>query len=223
MTKAVLFDMDGVLVDSAQAHYQAWKTIAKHFDRELDFASFAPTMGTNNPTTIAALFGDRFTPMQVWNISVAKEELFRNAIRKNFTPIKGASELLPALRDAGWKMALASSATPENVKYVMDLLPNSELLTVRVDTTMASKSKPAPDLFLKAAELLGVDPGAAVVVEDSIAGLTAARAAGMAALGLTTTLDRETMLPHADLTLPDLLGANSQIFEELLAQKHARG
>lgn len=214
MTKAVLFDMDGVVIDSAGAHYRAWREVAGRLGAGLTFDAFKPTLGTDNPGTIHALFGVDFTDREIDDISDAKEAAFRAAIMADFRPVAGVVDLIRALHDAGWGMALATSAPPENARCVMELLPGGEYVPVRVDRSMVARAKPQPDIFLRAAELLGREPRECLVIEDSLAGLEAAGRAGMARLGLATSMAREDLAPLADAVRDDLTGVTP---DDLLA------
>lgn len=219
MTKAVLFDMDGVVIDSARAHYRSWCEVAKRLGSTLDFETFKPTLGTDNTGTIHALFGTRFSESEIDAIADAKEAAFRDAVTADFRTVAGVVDLILALHEAGWGMALATSAPPENVHRVMSLLPHGECITVRVNRSMVARAKPQPDIFLRAGELLGREPRDCLVIEDSLAGLEAAGRAGMARLGLATSMAREDLAPLADAVRDDLVGATPAELLEIFAAR----
>lgn len=218
MDKAIIFDMDGVLVESSIAHYHAWREVAAKRGLDLSFDAYRVTQGMDTPATVVAVFGE-LPPAEAAAIGEEKEKAFRDAFANDFAPIPGASELVATLHAAGWPMALATSAMQENADFVMNLMPGGEYLKVRVNSSLVKRAKPAPDLFLRAASLLGVEPGRCIVVEDSLAGLTAARAAGMAALGLTTTMSREELEPLADKVVDNLVGVTPEFLLGLLEGK----
>lgn len=219
MTKAVLFDMDGVLVYSVRAHYEAWREVFAAYGLEFDFEAFTRTLGTDSNGTMDRLFGSRFGAEERNRLADRKEAAFRDAIRRQFVPVDGAEALLAALHRNGWPMALATSAPPENVECVMSLLKGGELVSVRVDVSMVARAKPAPDIFLAAAERLGMNPRDCIVIEDSVAGLNAARSVGMATLGLATSLSGEAMAPHADRVMDSLAGVTPEVLLGVFAAR----
>lgn len=204
MPEAVIFDMDGVLVDSTEAHFAAWREICRRREFDLQRGDFLRTIGTGNDVTIRMLFGGEWTAETIAELAHEKETAYRLAIRENLQVIDGAADLVERLNGAGWRLALGTSAPRENVQCVMERFSAAPLLSVKVHADMVENAKPAPDLFLKAAELLGVPPEDCVVIEDSLAGLEAAAKAGMIRIGLTTTLGREELGPAADLVVDSL-------------------
>ena len=204
MPKTVIFDLDGVLVDSTEAHYQAWRAVCERHGVSVSRETFHTTIGTNNDLTSKVLLGDVVPASRRAELSEEKEELYRQGLRDNLTIIDGAPELVENLAAAGWRLALGTSGPTANVMRVMELFPAADFLTVKVTADMVAVAKPEPDLFLKAAELSGAKPAECVVVEDSTAGLMAARRAGMAGVGLTTTLGRDQLGPLADVVVDSL-------------------
>ena len=221
MKKAVLFDMDGVLVDSIPAHFEAWKEVSAARGASIDFEAFKRTLGTDSAGAMDILYGNRFDRAERGRIVALKEEAFRDAMRRKFTPVDGIEALLPALRRDGWLMALATSAPPENVECVMSLLRGAECLSVRVDASMVARAKPAPDIFLAAAGRLGMDPADCLVVEDSLAGLAAARSVGMATVGIATSLSVEALARHADRVMHSFAGATPGTLLGVFAARRA--
>lgn len=215
MTRAVLFDMDGVVVLSSQAHFHAWRDIARQLGDDLDFDRFKTTQGTDNPGTISTLFGDDFTPEEIEDITERKEIAFRAAITADFVPVNGVTELIQTLHREGWPMALATSGPPVNVDCIMSLLPGAEHIPVRINRSMVRKAKPDPEIFLTAARLLGVPPRDCLVIEDSMAGLEAAGRAGMARLGLATSMRPDDLAPLADAVRDDLRGVTPEFLLSL--------
>lgn len=216
MSPAALFDLDGVLVDSTPLHFRAWKRVAATRGEDLDFDRFRTTIGTGNGDTFRSVFGDGWSDDDVRRISGEKEAIYREETAAGFVAIPGASDLIRELHDGGWKLAVATSAPPENVALALGLLPNGELLRVRVDASMVRRSKPDPEVFLRAAESLGESAENCVVVEDGVAGLAGARRAGMATLALTTTMTRDELFPVADMVRENLVGVDQNTLRRVL-------
>ncbi len=202
--QAVIFDMDGVLVDSTEAHYLAWLDVCRERGFEPTRGEFHETIGTGNDVTVRMLFGGEWTPEAIAELAGRKEAAYRDAVRDSLEVIDGAADLVEALDREGWRLALGTSAPPENVDCVMARFPAAARLAVKVNAGMVREAKPAPDLFLRAAELLGARPADCIVIEDSLMGLEAAKRAGMVGVGLTTTLGRERLAAKAALVADSL-------------------
>ena len=194
MEKAAIFDLDGVLIDSTEAHCAAWQEVCRRRGQDLSREHFLLTMGQTNWPTMRILFGAAPADAELAVLEQEKEELYRQWVREKVVLIDGAAELIRALAAAGWRRALATSGPGKNVECVMGIFPAADLLEVKINADLVKAAKPAPDLFLRAAADLGVPPARSVVVEDSEAGLQAARSAGMKAVGLTTTIGKDRLL-----------------------------
>lgn len=216
MPRAVVFDLDGVLIDSTEAHYRAWQGICRDMGFELEWPVFLKTIGTSNDVTIGVLFGDSISPERFVNLAEAKEIRYREEVKSGMHIIDGAPDLIEALHKEGWLLALGTSAPSENVECVMEVFRIGNLLPVKVNADMVATGKPAPLVFLKAAELLGVMPSECVVIEDSLAGLEAARRAGMAAVGLTTTMTREQLTGNAAVVVDSLRQVTPDMLNTIL-------
>jgi beta-phosphoglucomutase len=189
---AVLFDLDGVLILSEAAHWQSWRQVAQQRGVQLTAAMFKQYFGRTNDDTIRALFG-ALPAADRQRIAEHKEQLWRDAIRAAVPLAPGAIAVLTALRAAGHALALGSSAPAANVDAALDGTGLRPLLPVVVDGNMVQRGKPDPEVFARCAAALGVEPARCVVVEDALAGIAAALAGGMRAIGVATT--------HPDATL----------------------
>ena len=200
---AVIFDVDGVLIDSYQAHYQSW--LAMFAERGVSFtaAEFRQTFGRTSHDIIAALYGAELTDADIRAWDDRKEALYRDLIRESFPAIDGAAELLDSLHAAGFRLGVGSSGPPENIVLTLECLQRAKLFDAVVTRSDVTRGKPDPQVFQIAAERLGATPAECVVVEDAPAGIEAANRAGMASVALTGTATRAE-LTHAMLVVDSL-------------------
>ncbi len=213
---AVLWDMDGVLVDSAPYHYRAWKDTFAEEGLALDEATFRRTFGQRNDAIIADVLGPGLPPERVAAIGAAKEQRYRALIaRKGLTPLPGALDWLHRLYRRGIPQAVVSSAPRENIEAILRALGMSGLFQALVSGEEVERGKPDPASFLLAAQRLGMPPKRCVVVEDAPAGVEAAHRAGMACLAVATTHPRER-LEAAEQVVDSLAGLPEDTFERLL-------
>ena len=202
MTKAVLWDLDGVLVDTAPFHFQAWQELFQSLGKGFAEADFRRTFGLRNDAILADILGE-LAPAEVERLAQRKEELYRDKIGGRVTAIPGAIGLLRRLQQRGRKSAIVSSTTRENVRVVLSSLGLEGVFEAVVAEEDAPKGKPDPQGFLVAAEKLGVAAGECVVIEDAPGGVEAAKRAGMRCIGVTTSRPREA-LAAADLVVDSL-------------------
>ena len=200
--KAVLWDLDGVLVDSAPFHFQAWRELVASLGRELSEADFRRTFGLRNDTILRDLVGN-LPPAEVERLAARKEELFRQVARGNIAALPGALALLRLLRERGLKLALVSSTPRANIDLILGALGVETAFDVILGEEDATRGKPDPEGYLLAAERLGVPPGECVVIEDAPVGVEAAKRGGMRCVGVYRDRPREA-LAKADLLVEDL-------------------
>ncbi|MGC1274973.1 MAG: HAD family phosphatase, partial [Planctomycetaceae bacterium] len=176
---AVIFDVDGVLIDSYAPHYQSWREIAAGFDVDYTEAQFATGFGRTSREIVAEQWNrPDLTPEQIRAIDDAKETAYRRLVADDFPAMAGAGDLVAALHAAGFRIAVGSSGPPENVDLAIEKLGLSPYLGGKVTGRDVTRGKPDPQIFLRAAEKLGVPPARCAVVEDAPAGVAAAKAAG---------------------------------------------
>jgi len=191
--RAVIFDVDGVLVDSYRAHYEAWKRVGRRAGRPIGENTFASLFGRRNREILRLLWGDVLTETQAEELGRWKEIQYREVLRADFRPMDGAAELVDALKAAGFLLAVGSSGPPENVRIALEGLGRAGRFDAIVAGTDVQVGKPDPEVFLKASAKLGLEPHSSAVVEDSPAGIEAAVRAGMAAIALVGTTTREAL------------------------------
>ncbi|MEE8389640.1 MAG: HAD family phosphatase [Anaerolineae bacterium] len=209
----VLWDMDGVLIDTGEFHFQAWSQIllehAIPFSREL----FQATFGMNNTGVLSTLLGRVPASEFVAEISERKEWLFRQAIKGHAQPLPGVRAWLKNLKAAGARQAIASSAPPANIEPLVDELGLRSYFDAIVSGADLP-GKPDPAVFLQAARLVGIPPERCVVVEDAVAGVEAARRAGMRCIAVTTTNPANALM-NADVVVERLDTLSEDTFERL--------
>ena len=201
--KAVIWDMDGVVADTAPYHFKAWQRVFKKRGVEFTEADFRRNFGRRNDTIIRDILGESLSQSEVDAIVSEKEEGFRHRVRHNIKPLPGAIELIKSLREHGFSIALASSAPIENIRLVLKGLGISNYFQAIVWGREVKEGKPSPQGFLLAAKKLGVAPGNCIVIEDAVAGVTAAKRAGMRCLAVTNTHPRMSLM-EADLVVDTL-------------------
>lgn len=192
--RAVIFDVDGVLVDSYRAHFEAWKRVAARVGRDLTEEEFASTFGRRNREIFHALWGNHVPEREIEPLGAWKEAEYRRILLADFPAMDGARDLIEALKAAGWRLAVGSSGPPENVSTALEGLRAAHLFDATVNGTEVRVGKPEPEVFLKAAGKLAIEPRFCAVIEDAPAGVEAAVRAGMTPIALEGTAPRERLL-----------------------------
>lgn len=173
----VIFDMDGVLVDSAAPHEESWRVLAAELGHNVTSEQFTATFGRQNRDIIPLLF-DVNDPDQITALSERKELVYRELVRDRVPLVRGAAALVRALHSTGVGLAIGSSGPRENIDLVVKALDACGLFHAIVSANDVTRGKPDPQVFLLAAERLGRAPADCVVIEDAPVGVTAARRAG---------------------------------------------
>lgn len=193
-TWAAIFDWDGVILDSSRQHEESWELLAREQGLALPPDFFRRSFGMKNERIIPELLGWTRDPQRVRELGERKEALYRELIRREgVQPLPGVREWLQTLRAAGVPCAVGSSTPRENIDCVMDALGLRDFFCAIVAGQDVTHGKPHPEVFLRAAERLGLPPARCVVFEDAHVGLEAARAAGMKVVGVATTHPPESL------------------------------
>lgn len=187
--RAVIWDLDGVIIDSAESHRKAWYRLAQDLNIPYSDEQFWATFGWRNDAIIPDLLGEPATPERIQELADRKEAYFRDYARHTIAFLPGAEELLSSLHKAGYPQALASSTPRENIVLISEVLGLERYLNALVSGEEVMRGKPAPDVFLKAADSLGVAPTNCLVIEDAVAGIEAARAGGMHSIAVAGERD----------------------------------
>jgi len=209
----VLWDMDGVLVDTGEFHFRAWHDVLAEYDVAFTRDFHRETFGMNNAGILSRIFGDKLTPQLQSEISNRKEERFRAAVRDHAKPLPGVRTWLERLQNDGFRQAIASSAPMANIDTLIDELGLRPFFDAIVSGTDLP-GKPDPAVFRRAAETIGLPEESCIVVEDAIAGVEAAKQAGMRCIAVTTTNQAEA-LTAADVIVDQLDALPDDAFRRL--------
>jgi len=213
MTKSVLWDLDGTLVDSEQYHWLAWRDAMAAQGVTLTHDQFLKTFGLRNDAIVPQWIPGA-TPARIKNIADAKEQFYRRLVREGgLEPLPGARYWTERLADDGWLQAIASSAPRENVDVVLAVIGLVSCFQAVVSAEDVTLGKPDPQVFLAASARLGSTPARSIVVEDAPAGIEAARRAGMPSIGVR----RNGSPLAADLAVSSLADLPPDAFQRLLA------
>ena len=191
--RAVIFDLDGVLIDSGPAHHESWRQLGAELGVDVGAEQFAATFGRQNRDIIPLLFGPDLGADRVHELSERKEALYRDLVRGRIKEVPGAVALVSACRQAGLRLAVGSSGHPVNIELALQELGMADCFEAIVTGHDVNRGKPDPQVFLLAAERLGVEPAACAVIEDAPSGIEAALAADMTAIGLTSHHPRDRL------------------------------
>jgi beta-phosphoglucomutase len=213
-TRAVLWDMDGTLIDSMPYHWQAWQDVLRQINRQVEHGVWNQTVGMRNSEIIPLLFPD-MSPEQAQYVDQAKEMRYRELIElEGIELLPGAAEWIQRFQTAGWQQAVASSAPPENVATIAHVLHFDGTFGALVSGADVPRGKPDPDIFLAAARRLGVPPQNCLVIEDAANGIEAAHRAGMKTIGVLNTQPQLA----ADIVVRSLHDLSWEMIENLIRE-----
>ena len=183
-----IFDWDGVVIDSSSAHEASWELLARERRLALPAGHFKAGFGRKSEYIIRNILGWTGDPAEARQLSVRKEELYRGVVReRGLEPLPGVREFLARLRASAIPCAIGSSTERRNIDAILALTGLGGQFQAIVAADDVTAGKPDPQVFLLAAERIGVPPARCVVLEDALVGLEAARAGGMKCVGVATT------------------------------------
>lgn len=186
---AFIFDMDGTIVDNMAFHTDSWLAFFARRGKTYDADTFfRETAGAQAREILRERLGADITDDEIAVLAQEKDVLYREIYAPHRAAILGFEDFVAQARDAGVKLAVATSAPPANIVFTLDELDLRRHFDAVVGAADVARGKPHPDVFLKAAEKLGVAPADCIVFEDAPMGVEAARRAGMKAVVITTTL-----------------------------------
>ncbi|MFB3922828.1 MAG: HAD family hydrolase [Terriglobia bacterium] len=217
---AAIFDMDGVLVDSNPYHLQKWEDLLKEHNIPFNPEDLPKQiLGIRNDTAFRHFFGEKLTKPQRRQLSEELEARFRSVFSPHAKPLPGLTALIAECHAAGIPMAVASSAMSKNVEFIVDALGFRRYFAHLVTGDEVTHPKPDPEIYLKAAQHLGLQPSRCVAFEDSFVGVEAAKRAGMKCVGIASTFPLEELRAqtHADLLVRSFEELNLDKLRQLFA------
>ena len=212
-SRAVLWDMDGTLIDSEEFHWISWRNALADEGITITHQQFLASFGQRNDSILPQWLGTAATPELIEKIAKAKEELYRHLIiRDGISPLPGVGDWVDRLHKQGWLQAVASAAPRANIDAVLEALSATHIFQAIASAEDVHRGKPDPEVYLVAASRVGVPPERCVVVEDAAAGIEGARHAGMRSIGVS----RDGHRLAADVVVQSLDLLDSDAFEVLL-------
>jgi HAD superfamily hydrolase (TIGR01509 family) len=216
--RAVLWDMDGTLIDSEEFHLIAWRDTMANEGIPITRDQFLATFGQRNDSIIPQLLGASATPDRIERIGAIKEQRYRDLVHQHgMEPLPGVAGWLHRLHEAGWRQAIASAAPRANIDAILEALSAKDLFEAIVSAEDVHRGKPDPEVFQVAASRLGSPPARSIVVEDAVAGAEAAHRAGMRCIGVS----RGGKHLPADIVVQSLEQLAPDAFDTLLTQSPA--
>jgi len=211
--RAVLWDMDGTLIDSEEYHWIAWRHTMAGEGVTITREQFLASFGQRNDSIVPRWIGGEVTSERIEQIANSKEERYRGLIRKyGIAPLPGVESWVHRLHQEGWVQAIASAAPRLNVDAILKALSTTRVFQAIVSAEDVRHGKPDPEVYLVAASRLEASPERCIVVEDAAAGIEGARRAGMKSIGV----NRNGAPLAADLTVHSLEQLDPQSFVSLL-------
>lgn len=203
MKKALIFDMNGTMIDDMGFHADAWRSIINgELNGNLTPEEVKREMYGKNEEVLARVFGEnKFSTDEMNRLSLQKEQLYQQAFRPHLTLINGLKAFLERAYVSSIPMAIGTAAIPFNIDFVLDNLDLRHYFRAIISADDVEKSKPHPDTFLKAAAALGMKPNDCIVFEDSPKGIETALNAGMQAVAITTMHSEEEFKEYQNIIL----------------------
>jgi beta-phosphoglucomutase family hydrolase len=215
--RAVIWDMDGVIADTGPYHFQSWQYALNTQGIRFTEDDFQRIFGHRNDTIIRNMVAKDIDQTEVDRIAGIKEAYFRKTVQQNLKPFPGVIDLLKTIKNHGIKAAIASSAPMENIRLILGGLCITDYFQAIVYGREVTEGKPSPLVFLRAAQKLGAKPLNCIVIEDAVAGVTAAGKAGMRCIAVTNTHPPEK-LAEADLVVDSLERVSLQDLMKLFSR-----
>lgn len=202
-TKAVIFDLDGTLIDNNSFHLKSWIEYLKKFGRYISEEEYNLNFnGRTNKDVIQYIFDHQMDDEEIIKYSLEKEALYRKIYKEFIKPVNGLIEFLQILKNKDIPMAIATSGIQPNIDFLFENIPIKKYFKTVVNSSHIIKGKPDPEIYLKAASLLDISPKNCLVFEDAVVGIKSAKAAGMKVIALTTTQPKKE-LSEAEMIVDD--------------------
>lgn len=192
--KAVIFDMDGTMINNMAYHKKAWFEFCKRHSLDLDEDSFHQKIsGKKNDQIFALLFGRELSSEEIALYTEEKENVYREVYEPDVQAISGLHEVIQTIQQKGLALAIATTAPRKNREFILNKLGLNDAFSVILGDEDVSKGKPDPEIYLKTAEKLNVKPSECLVFEDSPPGVQSGIQAGMSVIGILTTHSTEEL------------------------------
>lgn len=194
--KAIIFDMDGTLVDNIRYHEDSWIVFLKEYGIDIDVETFAPQNHGTLDEMIIRFFGNDLSKERLYELGIKKEEAYQNLYRPNIKEVNGLTPFLQKLNQNNIKIGLATMGIPRSIDFILNGLNIKNYFHQITGGLEVIKGKPNPEIFSKTLEKLQIDGKDAIAVEDSMGGIKAAKDAGLKVVGITTTHSAEELLDN---------------------------
>lgn len=201
--KAVIFDLDGTLIDNNAYHLKTWKVYLEKLNREISEEAYRKNInGRTNKDALEYIYNRKMTNEEAMVYALEKEALYREIYKDDIKPVDGLLELLETLYQKEIPMAIATSGIQVNIDFMFQHIPIKQYFKEIVNSAHITKGKPDPEIYLKTASMLNIPVENCLVFEDAVVGLNAAHAAGMKVIAITTTQSAEE-LKNAEMIIKD--------------------
>lgn len=202
-TKAVIFDLDGTLLDNNSFHRKTWEAYLEKMGKQISEEEFnAHLNGRTNKDAVEYIYGRKMSEEESTKYTLEKEALYREIYLPFIKPVPGLIEFLEVLQSKNIPMAIATSGIQPNIDFMFEHVPIKKYFKAVVNSSHIKKGKPDPEIYIKTASLLSISPKNCLVFEDAVVGIKSAKAAGMRVIALATTQPKEE-LGDADMIVDD--------------------
>ena len=192
--QAVIFDLDGTLIDNNAYHILSWKQYLKNIGKDISEEEFKKNMnGRTNKDAAEYIYGRKLSDEEAMKYALEKEAIYREMYKSHIKPIDGLMKLLETLDKLNLSMAIATSGIQVNIDFMFEHLPIQNYFKAVVNSSHITKGKPDPEIYLKTADTLKVNPANCLVFEDAAVGVASAKDAGMHVIAITTTQTTEEL------------------------------
>lgn len=216
---AVIFDMNGVVVDDTSYHEHAWRVFCDRHSKTLSDKELERyVIGRTNPSILKYLFGEDISEQDIAFYTEEKETLYREIYFPHLKPLDGLYDFLFALKKHNIPTAIATSSPPICVDFVIDNLSIRSFFDAIVDATQVTKGKPDPEIYLKAARQIDTDPALCIGFEDSLSGIKALGRAGMKTIGVATSHKQEELRKYTDMVIDDFSCITIDMLSDILSK-----
>lgn len=212
---AVIFDMDGVIVDNNPFHKKAWQIFCTKYHLEINAGDLIQNVwGRTNEDILNFVFQRNLSHEETLKYAAEKEALYRDLYKTEIKPVSGLLQFLESLKINNIRLGVATSALQDNLDFVLEHIPIRHYFSAMIEGSQIKQGKPDPEVYLKAAKELNVSVENCVAIEDSFSGIKSAISAGMMVVGVTTT-HRKEELNMTNLVIKDFTEISYQDIEKL--------